>query len=183
MPIRSRVLLTATALILVAAPVSAQHAGHRSDHRAHASPYAGFERREAAGLSAAEVADLRAGRGMGFALPAELNGYPGPLHVLELADRLDLTASQRARMEELITAMRAETALLGEALVSAERALDRVFVSGTATEGEVDAAVEAAALARGRVRAAHLRVHLVARDVLTREQRAEYARLRGYAPH
>jgi DNA invertase Pin-like site-specific DNA recombinase len=28
---------------------------------------------------------------MGLALAAELNGYPGPLHVLEMADRLQLT--------------------------------------------------------------------------------------------
>ena len=28
---------------------------------------------------------------MGLALAAELNGYPGPLHVIELADSLRLT--------------------------------------------------------------------------------------------
>ena len=39
------------------------------------------------------MADLRAGRGMGLALAAELNGYPGPAHVLELADKLDLARS------------------------------------------------------------------------------------------
>ena len=181
MPLRSCVL-SAAVLVLAAAPAPAQHVGHPSDHPAHASPYAGFERREASGLSAAEVADLRAGRGMGFALPAEVNGYPGPLHVLELADRLHLTPGQHARMEALLLAMRAEAVPLGEVLVAAERALDQVFLSGTATVAEVDAAVEAAARARGRVRAAHLRVHLAARDVLTQEQRAAYARLRGYAP-
>ena len=59
----------------VLAPVlaAAQHSGHR------ASPYAGFEQRAVKGLSADEIADLRSGRGMGLALVAELNGYPGPV--------------------------------------------------------------------------------------------------------
>src|SRR5215475_1130417 len=56
-------------------------------------PYAGFEQRPIKALSEQEVDDLRAGRGMGLALAAELNGYPGPSHVLELADRLDLSRS------------------------------------------------------------------------------------------
>ncbi len=182
MPFRNHRFLSAALLMLSGGPALAQHAGHHLHHGAHAAPYAGFEQREASGLGAAEVADLRAGRGMGFALPAELNGYPGPLHVLELAEQLHLTPTQRARMQELVAAMQAATASLGEALIAAERSLDRVFRSGVATAGEVDMAVEAAALARGRVRAAHLRVHLVTRDALTQEQRIAYARLRGYVP-
>lgn len=171
-------------LALAVTPASAQHGGH--GHGRHvpsaAAPYAGLQTREAAGLDVDEIADLRAGRGMGFALPAELNGYPGPMHVLELADRLSLGPAQRARMEELRAQMLAEARRLGEALIAAERDLDAVFRRGTATAAEVDAATEGAALARGRVRAAHLRVHLATRDALTPEQRAAYARLRGYAP-
>lgn len=165
--------------LLLAAFPAAQHRHH---HAPAAQPYAGFAGREAAGLDAGEVADLRAGRGMGFALPAELNGYPGPMHALELADRLGLSAVQRGRMEALMAAMRAEAVPLGEALIAAERALDAVFRRGTATAAEVDRAVAAAAEARGRVRAAHLRTHLDARDAMTAEQRAAYARLRGYGP-
>jgi hypothetical protein len=171
--------LVAACMLLAGPPALAQHGAHRGHH---AQPYAGFERREAAGLSAEEVADLRAGRGMGFALPAELNGYPGPMHALELADRLGLSSEQRARMQALVAAMRAETVPLGEALIAAERALDAVFRSGRATVAQVDAATEAAALARARVRAAHLRVHLATRDAMSEPQRAAYARLRGYAP-
>jgi hypothetical protein len=51
-------------------------------------------------LSDQQIADLRAGRGMGLALPAELNGYPSPVHVLELGDQLKLTKDQRARVQE-----------------------------------------------------------------------------------
>lgn len=58
-------------------PALAQHAGH-NDARQPGAPYARFHAREAAGLSQEEAADLRAGRGMGLALPTELNGYPAP---------------------------------------------------------------------------------------------------------
>ncbi len=174
-----KVLNIAASLVLASLPVAAQHGGHGA-HRG--APYAGFEQREASALGAEEAADLRAGRGMGFALPAELNGYPGPMHALELADRLNLSPQQRTRMQALMAAMRAETVPLGEALITAERALDAVFRSGAATAAQVDAATEAAALARARVRAAHLRTHLATRDALTEPQVRLYAQLRGYAP-
>ncbi|MDB5380143.1 MAG: hypothetical protein JWR00_4589, partial [Rubritepida sp.] len=135
-----------------------------------------------AGLSSAEVADLRAGRGMGLALPAELNGYPGPVHVLELTDALRLSPAQRETMLRLVAAMRAEVIPLGEQLIAGERVLDEVFVSGSASFASLNAAVAAAADARGALRAAHLRVHLEARDALTDVQRTAYARLRGYTP-
>lgn len=53
-----------------------------------AAPYAGIARRSVKALSDREISDLRTGRGMGLALAAELNGYPGPAHVLELAERV-----------------------------------------------------------------------------------------------
>jgi hypothetical protein len=43
-----------------------------------AQPYSGMQSRPIKALSDQTVADLRAGRGMGLALAAELNGYPGP---------------------------------------------------------------------------------------------------------
>ena len=52
------------------------------------SPYAGMQARPIKALSSEQIADLKAGRGMGLALTAELNGYPGPAHLLELADKL-----------------------------------------------------------------------------------------------
>jgi hypothetical protein len=58
------------------------------------SPYSGMETRSVKALSE-QIADLEAGRWMGLALAAELNGYPGPTHVLELAEALTLTSKQR----------------------------------------------------------------------------------------
>lgn len=164
-------------LLLAAAPAAAQHHPHR-----HGAPYAGFERREVAAFSAQDLADLRAGRGMAMALPAEVNGHPGPMHALELADALRLTPEQRARMQALMAAMRAEAIPLGEALIAAERALDAAFRAGPASEAAVEAALREAALAQARLRMAHLRTHLATREALTEAQRADYARLRGYAP-
>jgi hypothetical protein len=76
-------------------------------------PYAGLEQRAVKALSEQQIADLRAGRGMGLALPAELNGYPGPSHVLENADALGLSAEQRERTKGLFEAMNAEAVPVG----------------------------------------------------------------------
>lgn len=143
-------------------------------------PYAGMEAREVKALSPQEVADLRAGRGMGLALPAELNRYPGPMHVLELADPLRLSPEQRRRMEALVEAMRAEVRPLGEEVIAAEGALDRLFATARATPAAVTEASAAAGAARASLRAAHLRYHLDTRDALTPEQIGRYAELRGY---
>ena len=51
---------------------------------------------------------------MGFALPAELNGYPGPRHVLDLADGLELTEVQAERTQELFECMQREAIATGE---------------------------------------------------------------------
>ena len=76
-------------------------------------PYAGLQTRPLKALSGEDLADLREGRGMGLALAGELNGYPGPKHVLELARELNLTEAQRARTQELFDAMKAEAVPLG----------------------------------------------------------------------
>jgi hypothetical protein len=49
------------------------------------------------------------GRGFGMAFAADQNGYPGPLHVLELKERLALSAEQEATMQQLMHAMFAES--------------------------------------------------------------------------
>src|SRR5215471_17006142 len=84
------------------------------------TPYAGLQARQIKSLSEQQVANLKAGRGMGMALAAELNGYPGPAHVLELADRLDLTPDQRTKVQTLFDAMKAEAIPLGSKLLERE---------------------------------------------------------------
>ena len=151
-------------------------------------PYAGLDQRAVKALSEQQIADLRAGRGMGLALPAELNGYPGPVHVLENADALDLSVDQRERTTALFEAMKAEAVPLGERLIEQETNLDRQFASREITPASLSAATEAIALTQGRLRQAHLKYHLAMINVLSPDQIARYRGLRGYgagdsAPH
>ncbi len=166
----------ALALALTTGGALAQHAHHPG----HGSPYAGMERRALKTLSDRQVADLEAGRGMGLALPAELNGYPGPMHVLELGTELALTPGQRAAVQGLFDAMRAEAVALGKRVIAGEAELDRLFAEGRANPETLKAATAAVAASQGELRAAHLRYHLATLDILTPHQVRLYGKLRGY---
>jgi Spy/CpxP family protein refolding chaperone len=143
-------------------------------------PYAGLETRPIKALSDQQIADLKAGRGMGLALAAELNGYPGPAHVLELAAALELSEAQRAKVQALYDAMRVETVPLGEKLLAEEVALDRQFAGKTVTEASLAATVQTIGATQAALRAAHLKYHLSTAALLTPVQIERYAALRGY---
>ena len=128
----------------------------------------------------AVVAD---GRGFGLAFAADQNGYPGPLHVLELKDRLQLTAEQETRMRALFETMLGEARPRAARLAAAEAQLKRLFAEGTADDAAVRAAVADTEAARAELRLAHLHAHLRARDVLTESQRQTYHHLRWGTPH
>ena len=163
-------LLYIVAVVMLAGGASAQSTHHQ--------PYAGHEARMIAALSEQEVADLRSGAGMAMALPAELNGYPGPRHVLDLAGQLGLTTDQRAEAERLMAEMRGKALPLDEEVIAAEAELGRLFASGSATA----VATDRVARLRGELRSVHLVAHVAMRDALTPDQRSAYDRLRGYAP-
>src|SRR5262249_24117368 len=143
-------------------------------------PYAGLEGRTIKVLSEQQVADLRAGRGMGLALAADLNGCPGPMHVLELADTLDLSGQQRAKMQELFAAMKAEAIPLGERLIGQEAEPDKAFAGKTITAATQAASTDAIGATHAALRQAHLKYHLFTVEVLTPAQIQRYAELRGY---
>jgi hypothetical protein len=119
-------LLAAVLMILLTGSAVAQH--HHGQ-----SPYAGLHQRPIKALSDQQLGGLQAGREMGLALAAELNGYPGPLHVLELADRLQLSPDQAQRVHGLYDAMKKEAIAVGEKLIAAEVELDRQFAKGKIT--------------------------------------------------
>lgn len=143
-------------------------------------PYAGQQARGIASLSEADVAALLAGEGWGLALPAELNGYPGPAHVLEMAGALGLTEPQRADVQAIFDAMNAEARAIGADYVEAEAHLSRMFAAGHASPGMLEMQLEASADALARLRAVHLGAHLETTPILTGDQREIYAQLRGY---
>lgn len=144
------------------------------------SPYAGLETRPIKALSQQEVAAYRAGEGMGFAMAAELNSYPGPKHVLELARELELTPDQVAATRAVFDTMHVAAVSLGDRIVEAEEELDRRFSEGEISEANLRESVGEIARLKGELRTVHLRAHLEMVDVLTPVQRHAYGKHRGY---
>lgn len=169
-----------TIVLFALAAVSASPAAAQHEH-AHTSPYVDLMDREVKALSQEEIDGLLAGEGIGFALAAELNGYPGPRHALDMADGLALSTAQRQRLEEIYASMLERAVAVGTAVLALERALDEAFATGIAVEDDVEARVREIASRRGELRAIHLTAHVATRALLTPEQRAHYAVMRGYA--
>lgn len=144
------------------------------------TPYAGMQARPIKALSEQQLADLAAGRGMGLALAAELNGYPGPSHILELADKLELSDDQRAKVQSLFNAMKAQAIPLGSRLIEQEAELDRKFAARSMTPEDLKSITAAIALSQGELRETHLKYHLQTKSILTPAQMHRYAELRGY---
>lgn len=163
-------LFVATLAILLPGPAAAQHAA-----------YAGQENRSIKALSAEETRQYLAGAGMGYARTAELNHYPGPMHVLELAQPLALTAAQRAATQQLMDSHKTEASAIGARLIAAEQALDRLFADEAITQSMLAQQVQTVAVLRGEYRLSHLETHRRMRALLTPHQVVQYDRLRGYA--
>jgi hypothetical protein len=165
-----RTLMFVVAATLHAGPVLADDA-----------PYAGQQGRSIKALSDDNIAALRKGEGMGMAKAAELNGYPGPAHVLQLASQLGLTETQHHDVQAIFNRMSAAAKPLGGELISQEQALDQLFAKGDITPDRLAAATAAIAALQGRLRAVHLSAHLETRALLNADQIARYEQLRGYS--
>jgi Spy/CpxP family protein refolding chaperone len=144
------------------------------------SGYVGEEKREIKALSVADVEGYLKGEGMGLAKAAELNGYPGPKHVLEMGDHLKLTAEQKLSIEKIRSEMSADAIRLGAAIVERERELDSLFAKGEITSEKLQSLVTAIARLQGELRTAHLRAHLALKPVLSADQTKMYNQMRGY---
>lgn len=174
-----RAFLLAFSLFLVfGADARAQH----PNHGAAAPPgYAGEERRDIKSLSADDIAELRRGGGWGLAKPAELNGIPGPAHLLELKHDIPLTAEQVARIEAIYQEMKAQAVAEGERLIAREQALEDAFRARSVTEASLRSMLTAIEQSRAALRYIHLSTHLAMPGLLSPAQTARYAALRGYA--
>lgn len=142
--------------------------------------YAGQQSRQIKALDAEQVAGLLAGRGMGYAKAAELNRYPGPAHVLELAGPLALSDAQVKSTRAIHTRMEREAQALGAQLVAAEAELDHLFSAGIADTEGVAATLAKIVRFEALLRAVHLDAHIEQREVLSAEQVERYVQLRGY---
>lgn len=171
-------MMRASCAIVCLALTAAGSAAARDVDKQH---YAGQETRAVTALSGEDIAQIEAGAGWGLAKAAELNGYPGPAHVLELAEKLDLTPAQRQRVEEIFGKMRAAAIETGKRYILAEAGVDEVFRASDATAETVADAVAEAARWRGRLRLVHLKPHLETAKLMSPEQRRRYDHLRGYS--
>jgi Spy/CpxP family protein refolding chaperone len=145
-----------------------------------ASTHAGQARPEIKSLSATEIQGYLEGREMGLAKAAELNGYPGPSQVLELATQLQLTPYQRAKAEHLKRSMKA-AARMGHWLVEAERRLNVLFAKGEADDEKITSLVRQIGALEAEIRLVHLRANIEMRRVLTADQIKKYDQERGYS--
>ena len=144
------------------------------------SPYTSMEGRPIKALSEQQIAGLETGQGMGLALAAELNGYPGPKHVLELQTELGLTESQIDLTQDIFQAMKESAVDLGRQIVAQERELDRLFVSHAIDPESLTENVLGISELQAQLRAAHLQAHLEMMEVLDEDQIRKYIELRGY---
>ncbi len=69
---------------------------------------------------------------------AMMNGYPGPKHVLEMGDELELTAAQREEIGTIFGEAKASFVELGTILVEKDEALTALFTSGSVSPAQVE---------------------------------------------
>lgn len=144
------------------------------------SPYVELQESPIRGLTPEEIEGLRTGAGMSLALPAELNGWPGPKHVLELADELGLSREQRESFEALYAETNAEARRVGEDVIALQVRMEAAFRDGSIDEATLDDLGATLAERWGELRLVHLRAHLRSADLLTEHQIAMYGEYRGY---
>lgn len=171
---RCRTMLSVTLVLPLATAALATEAPS-------AGPYAGEEGRAIKSLSAEDIAELRRGGGWGLAKAAELNGMPGPTHLLELQGAIPLEAAQVVALETLFEAMQADAIAVGEELIRLEAALDTQFRDATITEASLGELLAQIAETRARLRYIHLAAHLATPSLLSDQQISRYNVLRGYA--
>ncbi|MBC8515055.1 hypothetical protein H8D30_04280 [bacterium] len=135
-------------------------------------------------LSAEEVLGFLEGKGMGMAKPAEMNHFPGPMHVLELREELDLSEDQIAMVYGYRLDMLEETKSKGSLLITMEYNIDQWFLAASkgasVDETDLSRMLRASALLRGQIRYTHLHAHLLTAMALSPQQIMDYDTLRGY---
>lgn len=144
------------------------------------TPYAGQERRTIKALSEKIIKGYEEGKGLGYAKAAELNHFPGPRHVLDLAEELDLSDQQTLKAEALFIDMKNKASALGKKFVKKEQELDLAFSRGTITEETLKILLADISVLQADIRYVHLHAHLLQSALLTTHQIHLYDQLRGY---
>jgi len=144
------------------------------------SKYIGHEQRDIKSLSAEDIEELQKGAGWGLAKAAELNGMPGPKHILEMKNEINLTPEQEKRVTDLYNRMQKDAVELGHELIGLERELNARFADKTIDEKGLDDLLNEISRTYKALRFEHLAAHLKTPDILSAEQIKKYNTLRGY---
>ena len=150
------------------------------EKESHKSNYTGEVDRAIKSLSTNDIEDLTLGNGMGLAKAAELNGYPGPKHVLEMQEELFLEKEQLISIEQIFEEMRLQAQSQGQILISLEKSLNDYFGNTTITNGTLKTTLNKISEAKSNLRYAHLSAHVKTTAILSESQIKKYNQLRGY---
>jgi len=171
-----RIFLLSLPFLVLALAAQAGDPGH-----SHVSKYAGQQTRDIKSLSPDDIAELRRGGGWGLAKAAELNGVPGPAHLLDLKDEIALDDAQVSALTEIYERMKAQAIEQGERLITLERELESHFRNGTITDAILRSSLDDIAATRRNLRYIHLATHLQTPAILSPDQIRKYNELRGYS--
>ena len=147
----------------------------------YTSKYVGEEYRKIKSLSPDDVQELKKGGGWGLAKAAELNGLPGPAHILEMEDKIYLTDKQKKKIQKIYNEMKGEAIALGKQLIRLEMGLNRGFSNRNINQELLENYVREIEKVRAKLRIVHLSTHLQTPNILTNKQIILYNKLRGYS--
>ena len=145
------------------------------------SKYIGQENRDIKSLSSEDINELRTGAGWGLAKAAELNGLPGPKHILEMKKEIELSTEQERMVSALFKEMNKEAIELGNKYIEYEKELNNRFAERNIDENVLEELLEKISETYKSLRYTHLAAHLKASNILTKSQIKKYNKLRGYS--
>ena len=171
-------LFIVPAIFVVVLSAHAEVSGHQ---HGTTSKYAGQEQQTIKSLSPDDIAELRRGGGWGLAKAAELNGIPGPAHLLALKEQIPLSSRQVSEITNIYESMKAQAIELGLRLISLEQELEQHFQSGKITDEILRSSLTEISEVRKDLRYTHLATHLMTPNILSEAQIEKYNALRGYS--
>ncbi len=151
-----------------------------SEYQLVKSKYIGQENRSIKSLSPSDIKALKNGKGWGLAKAAELNGVPGPKHILEMKNEIKLSMNQIDKIKVLFNKMKRDAIPLGKKLIQLEKELNDSFANRVVNQYSLKEVLKRIVKVRMDLRFVHLNAHLSSLPVLSKKQLRSYNTLRGY---
>jgi hypothetical protein len=145
------------------------------------SPYVDEEFRDLKSFSDNDIQAISSGQGWGLAKPAELNGVPGPAHVLELKSKLNLTEQQIKSIESVWQEMNSSAITAGQEYLLAEEKIEQYFRIKNNDIETLNDLLAQSAKSHSKLREIHLTAHIKMLPLLNKNQIKHYSMLRGYS--